>query len=276
MSGCTAAQQTSAPAPSPVSPDIQIVQHADLDWGPLNPARGDNSPRAATLWGDRTSQGPSGFLVRFAQGFSSPPHIHNVTYRGMVIEGRVHNDDPEAGTMWMPSGSFWTQPAGEVHITAADAESNLAYIEIDDGPYLVLPADKAFDRGERPVNVDRSNIVWLDPPGLDFAIDSDAAEHPAIAYLWGTPRNSEPYGMLLKLPAAFTGTIRSRGSIFHAVVLQGRLTHRTAATSEGPLMRGSHFSSKGAVTHDVAATADSEVLIYVRTNDHLTLSTTRN
>ena len=58
-------------------------------------------------------------------GFSSPPHIHNVTYRAMVIKGLVHNDDPEAENMWMPPGSFWTQPAGEAHITSAKGEENI-------------------------------------------------------------------------------------------------------------------------------------------------------
>lgn len=36
----------------------------------------------------------------------------------------------------MPLGSFWTQPSGEVHITAAKGEENIAYVEIDSGPDL--------------------------------------------------------------------------------------------------------------------------------------------
>jgi hypothetical protein len=105
--------------------------------------------------------------VLFERGFSSPPHIHNVSYRGIVIELRVHKDDPDAAKMWMPAGSYWTQPAGggvESHITAADGASNLAYIEIEDGPYLVRPADEAFDNGERPINVHASNPP---PPRVD-------------------------------------------------------------------------------------------------------------
>lgn len=84
------------------------------------------------------------------KGFESPPHIHNITYRGVVIEGVMHNDDPTAAKMWMPPGSFWTQPAGEDHTTAADGETNLIYLEIDSGPYLVKPSAEQFDNGERP------------------------------------------------------------------------------------------------------------------------------
>ena len=142
------------------NPTNQVFLASDIEWTPLNPARGDQSPQAGTLWGDRSKEVPTGFLVKFVKDFSSPPHIHNVTYRGVVIKGLVHNDDPSAEKMWMPAGSFWTQPAGEPHITAAKADENVAFIEIDHGPYLVKPADKAFDNGERPINVDRSNIVW--------------------------------------------------------------------------------------------------------------------
>ena len=125
----------------------RIVTINDIEWGYLNPLRGDLSPGAANLWGDRTKDVSTGMLVRFKKGFQSPPHIHNITYRGVVITGLLHNDDPEAEKLWMPTGSFWTQPAGENHITAANGEANLIYLEIDSGPYLVKPADQAFDDG---------------------------------------------------------------------------------------------------------------------------------
>ncbi|NNE08734.1 MAG: DUF4437 domain-containing protein, partial [Gemmatimonadetes bacterium] len=32
---------------------IEIVPVSAVDWEPLNPARGDASPQAGTLWGDR-------------------------------------------------------------------------------------------------------------------------------------------------------------------------------------------------------------------------------
>ena len=141
----------------------EVVLISEVKWEKLNPARGDKSPQAGTLWGDRKGPVPTGFLAKFVDGFSSPPHIHNATYRAVVISGSIHNDDPDAADMWMPAGSFWTQPKGEVHITAARGATNMALVEIDKGPYLVLPVEEAFDSGERPVNVDASNIVWVDP-----------------------------------------------------------------------------------------------------------------
>jgi hypothetical protein len=138
----------------------KVIAAKDVEWGYLNPARGDQSPGAADLWGDRTKDTATGMLVRFNKGFESPPHIHNITYRGIVIEGEMHNDDPNAAKMWMPTGSFWTQPAGEDHTTAAIDKTNLIYLEIDEGPYLVKPPKEHFDNGERPINVLES--CWID------------------------------------------------------------------------------------------------------------------
>ncbi|EKO3803681.1 TPA: DUF4437 domain-containing protein [Vibrio harveyi] len=117
----------------------------------LNPLRGVLSLGAANLWGDRTTGTATGMLVRFNKGFESPPHIHNITYRGIVIDGLMHNDDPTSAKMWRPTGSFWTQPAGEDHTTAANGDINLTSLEIDADPYLVKPSKEQFNNGERPL-----------------------------------------------------------------------------------------------------------------------------
>ena len=89
---------------SVAEPASKVVLMSEVKWEQLNPARGDNSPKAGTLWGDRKGSVPTGFLVKFVDGFSSPPHIHNVSYRGVVISGLIHNDDPDAADIWMPAG----------------------------------------------------------------------------------------------------------------------------------------------------------------------------
>ena len=242
----------------------EVVLTSEVKWTPLNPLRGDKSPKAGTLWGDPDRKFPvaTGFLVQFADGFSSPPHIHNITYRGVVISGLVHNDDPNAAKMWMPTGSFWTQPAGEVHITAAKGPTNVAYIEIDKGPYLVLPPKEAFDRRERPINVDASNIVWVDPPGAPVS-----ANGPKVAFLWGNPQDDQLNGTLVKLPAGFTGKIHSHGSTFRAVVIQGRPQYQMPGKSDvKTLVPGSYFGSNGESVHQISSKAGEESIIYVRTD----------
>lgn len=246
-------------APTTVRTTPTVVLASEANWEQLNRARGDRSPMAATLWGDRNGTAATGFLFHPVDGFESPPHAHNVSYRGVVIRGLVHNADPEAEDMWMPAGSFWTQPKGGVHITAAKGNDVLAYIEIDEGPYLVLPVEKAFEVEDKPVNVDQSDIVWTDPPGVPASADGSK-----VALLWGDPRDAEPSGSLVKLPAGFAGAIRGDGESFRAVVIQGRpLYGALGETGDKALEPGSYVGSEGESMHRLSC--EMECVLYVRT-----------
>ena len=261
FAGCTSFQTASdsiVPSPTPV-PTSVVILASEVEWEQLNPVRGDKSPQAGTLWGDRKGTVPTGFLAKFVDGFSSPPHIHNATYRAVVISGRIHNDDPDAADMWMPAGSFWTQPKGEVHITAAKGTTNIALVEIDKGPYLVLPPEEAFDSGERPINVDASNIVWVDPPGM-----TASANGPKLAYLWGSLRDGQSNGTFVKLPAGFIGRIYSHGGTFRAVVIKGQPQY--LGTETRILEPGSYFGSKGESVHQISSNGGEQSIIYVRTD----------
>ncbi len=269
---CTSLQVASdstAPKPAAAS-TTKVVLKSEVAWTYLNPARGDKAPMAGTIWGDRSGRGPTGFLLKPKDGFQSPPHIHNVSYRGVVINGLIHNDDPKAEVMWMPAGSFWTQPRGEVHITAAKGKDILAYIEIEKGPYLVLPSREAFRNKERPVNVDKSNIVWLDASDTTWIDQPDmqASGHgPKVAFLWGNPQAGQLSGTLVKLPAGFSGKIRSHGSTFRAVVIQGQPQYQVPRETEVKILEpGSYFSAKGASVHQISSKAGEESILYVRTD----------
>lgn len=244
--------------------EYTVIATDKIEWGLLNPARGDASPRAADLWGDRTKNMATGMLVKFHKGFSSPPHIHNISYRGVVIEGRMHNDDPLAEKMWLPQGSFWTQPAGESHVTAADGEENLIYLEIDSGPYLVQPAEKAFDNGERPINIDKRNLVWLRGNEATWLDDGNVQ----IAYLWGNPESAN--GSFVKLPAGFVGEMKSDKGL-KAVVVKGQATHRWhKEKSRTVLSPASYFSSEASGHHVIDA--ESELVLYVNSAGKFTVS----
>lgn len=200
------------------------VDANSLVYTPLNPARGDASPQAANLWGDRTTPGAAGFIVRFADGFASPPHIHNISYRAVVLDGAVHNDDPDAASLWMEPGSFWTQPSGEGHITSSTGVS-LAYVEIDDGPYLVEPVERAHDTGERPLNLDRTNLVWSET--------GTAGVQEAL--LWGQPDNG-PGGRMLRLSPGHHVRLRSSQPL-RALVVLGTMSDRANALGPGSLFQ---------------------------------------
>lgn len=242
--------------------DINVVHVSEVKWQQLNPKRGDKSPKAANLWGERLVPGPSGFLVEFTDGFSSPPHIHNFSYRGVVIRGLIHNDDPAAAVMWLPVGSFWTQPAGEVHITSCKGGC-LAYIEIDDGPFLVHPAGDAFDNGERPVNIDKSNLVWLNSSDLP---PSSGAE---VAYLWGSPKKGQPNGTMLKLPPGFEGNIGNKNSSLQVVVIQGQLSNSLPGEkNENSISPGSYLDLPGSAGNNILCRSEEDCIVYVRSKTY--------
>ena len=167
--------------------------------------------------------------------------------------------------MWLPPGSFWTEPAGEPHITAADDARNLAYIEINDGPYRVLSAAEAFDNGERPINVHASNLVWVDTPGK--------AE---VFYLW-EDAESGLRGTPVRLPTGFVGEMQSGGAAFRAVVIQGRPA--VFVPDEGDnqtLQPGSYFGSSGEETYKVCSGAGATSILYVHTAGDLIVAPTRS
>ena len=257
--------KTNTEAVSIASPTNKVKLSSEIEWEKLNPARGDDSPLAGTIWGDRKGEVATGFLAKFADGFSSPPHIHNVTYRAVVISGTIHNDDPKAENMWMKPGSFWTQPVGEAHITSAKGSNNIAYVEIDKGPYLVNPIEEAFDNGERPINIDVSNLVWLDVSETNLIDQSfNSNNSPKVSFLW---ENNGLKGNFIKLPAGFNGKVQSNGKVFHAVVISGNPIYFDSDKEESiPLDAGSYFTSEEKSTHSVSVNANTECVIYVRSD----------
>lgn len=214
-----------------------VLPVSEVVWEDLNPARGDKSPKAGTVFGDRKADVATGFLLRPVDGFESPPHIHNVSYRGVVLQGLIHNDDPEAEHEWMGPGAFWTQPSGDVHITAARGTDVLAYIEIDAGPYLVRPTDQAFDDGQVAVNLDAKNVVWLDG-GTAKGVKANGAE---VAYLWGTPNGD--HGAFVALEAGSSVVLAPGAGTTRVVVIDGN----PSLAGAGPLASGSVVTTEEAV-----------------------------
>lgn len=249
------------------NPTNKVLLSSEIVWEKLNPARGDKSPQAGTIWGDRKGFVATGFLAKFVDGFSSPAHIHNVTYRAVVIKGLVHNDDPNAENMWMKPGSFWTQPEGESHITSASGKENIALVEIDNGPYLVNPSNEAFDNGERPINIDVSNVVWLNSNKTNWV---DSKSNAEISFLLESKTNQGLKSLFVKLPSGFKGKLKTNGEILHSVVIKGEMNYQMPQTNEIKLLdRGSSFSATDKAIHTISNNSENEIILYFRTNGSL-------
>ena len=177
----------------------------------------------------------------------------------------------------MGPGSFWTQPAGEPHITAAAKGTNATvFLEILEGPYLVKPSEEAFDDGERPINIDRTNIVWLDAADISWLAQSDTSATrmgPKMAFLWGSLAEGKLRGSLVKLPSGFSGELRSKSSDLRAVVIQGTPRHQVSDGREAKTLEpGSYFGSKGTIAHQISCQSDQDCVFYVRSNGKFEVS----
>ncbi len=270
-SACSNVASKSLPAQQAQS--VTVITPDEVSYQSLNPARGDAAPRAGMLWGDITKNVPSGVLLQFSDGFSSPPHIHNITYRAMVIKGAIHNDDPDAATMWMGPGAFWTQPAGELHITAAKpGVGGTGFLEILEGPYLVQPGDMAFDNGERPLNLVRSNMVWMSADELNWLETNDATPGPMATLLWGDLSPGALSGSLIKLPQGFKGALSTIGGDLKAVIISGEVAHTVHGVRDTTdIGAGGYFASAEDVAHELSCQTVRECLIYVRTDGRFSL-----
>lgn len=249
------------------NPTNKVLLSSEIIWEKLNPARGDQSPQAGTIWGDRKGTVATGFLAKFVDGFSSPPHIHNVTYRAVVISGLVHNDDPKAENMWMKPGSFWTQPVGESHITSAKGKKNIALVEIDKGPYLVKPVNEAFDNGERSINIDASNVIWLNNKKTNWIDSKSKAE---ISFLLESKGNDRLRSLFIKLPQGYDGEIETNGTTLHSVVIKGELNYIMPQNKEVKILdAGSYFGSTDQAIHTITNNSEEDVILYIRTNGEI-------
>lgn len=160
----------------------------------------------------------------------------------------------------MPTGSFWTQPAGENHITAANGETNLIYLEIDSGPYLVKPSSEKFDHGERPINLHSNNIVWMEHKDLHFI----EAKGVKAYFVWRKPPTLS--GSMVSLPAGFKGSIETEASEFKSVIIAGIANYHNKEQKAVTLEPGSYIESFGPSIHYFENKSHEEIIIYIRTS----------
>lgn len=117
------------------------------------------------------------------------------------------------------------------------------------------PTDQAYDTGQRPMNIDGSNIVWI-----------DTTSGAQIAYLWASQSNAPPSGTLIKLPRNFQGSLDTENSPVKAVVIQGQLKLRTMSIpSETTLSTASYFQTSNTPPIHLINNSDQDTILYLRT-----------
>ena len=93
-------------APS-VQAETKVTTAEDINWGYLNAARGDKSPGAADLWGDRTKDTATGMLVRFNKGIEGSITSSGDEFKAVVIQGSLsYIDENKSNARTLNAGSY--------------------------------------------------------------------------------------------------------------------------------------------------------------------------
>ncbi len=125
---------------------------------------------------------------------------------------------------------------------------------------------KHFDNGERPINVDASNMVWLNSKTANWIAPESNAE---LGFLW---EDSDSKGLFVKLPKTFNGTIEADGTVLHSVVIQGLLKYTLPQDQETKTLDvGSYFGATSEAIHTMSS-VDHEVILYIRTNGSIKIN----
>jgi quercetin dioxygenase-like cupin family protein len=120
-----------------------------------------------------------------------------------------------------------------------------------------MPPPEAFDNGEKPVNVDSTNIVWLDASDstwIQGKADGSGAGNAEMAFMWGAPEGDSVNGTMVKLPGGFSGTIESDSSSLKIIVIKGQVDLRSRSDPK-TLTAGGYIGSQGNVSHSLACAA---------------------
>ncbi|MEM7041700.1 MAG: DUF4437 domain-containing protein [Pseudomonadota bacterium] len=95
------------------------------------------------------------------------------------------------------------------------------------------PAEEEFDIGERPINIEALNIVWLDAADAAWVSQSDAAGSGAqMAFLWGKVQDGQKNGTFIRLPSGYNCEIRSDSPLLRAVTIKGQSTVQMSGESD--------------------------------------------
>ncbi len=86
------------------------------------------------LWGSHDA-GPYGAFTRFAPGLSNPLHSHSHEVRIVVIEGAYIYKSQSGSEQRIAAGSYFSVPAGDVHMSGGDAKEGALFYEESPGKF---------------------------------------------------------------------------------------------------------------------------------------------
>lgn len=121
------------------SDTMKVVPFGTLQFSKKEPG----NPQIAPVRGNPEKEGSS-IVMKMGRG-AFPLHTHTSDYQLMVIKGTMKHwgtNQTQAQAVKMPPGSYWYQPAGEVHGDACESDECVWFITFK-GPRDFSLADVA-------------------------------------------------------------------------------------------------------------------------------------
>ena len=110
---------------------MALAGAADKEWVETDPGKAWSK----LLWADPET-GRSAHLLRWAQGYTAPPHIHEDDAHFLMLSGRIKVRDDEYGP-----GDYGYEPKGAIHDATTTLE-DCVYFFLSNGP-VRFEADEA-------------------------------------------------------------------------------------------------------------------------------------
>ena len=89
-----------------------ILPARELKWAPEAPGL---PQQMVTLWGDR-KKGEAAVLIKVPAGWEAGLHAHTADYHAVLVAGTwIHTVEGTDAGQELPPGSYWMQPAKEMH-----------------------------------------------------------------------------------------------------------------------------------------------------------------
>lgn len=94
----------------------------------------EGGPEYVKVIGDPKTEGPASFLVKSRAGRIGSLHAHTATYRAVVIQGTVVNNQAVQNVpIPLGPGSHWIQPGGARHTTSCVSDVDcISYVQFED------------------------------------------------------------------------------------------------------------------------------------------------
>jgi quercetin dioxygenase-like cupin family protein len=116
---------------------------AQLTWRPIQP---ESPIQVAILWGDMTSGGEYGMLLKLPAGIEAGMHSHTADYHAVNLQGTWIHTNQGRPSVELGPGSYVMQPGKQDHNDACTGSTECVLFVHQHGANDLIPAQEPGNR----------------------------------------------------------------------------------------------------------------------------------